>query len=287
MKGRILVLGAGGQVGQALLSTAWPRHRTLHGLTRAQVDVADHRALEAALRDLKPDLVINCAAYTAVDKAEGDKAAAFQINAEAPGILARLTAQRDIALVHFSTDYVFDGRAKRAYREDDPIHPLSVYGASKAAGEAAVRAGNPRHLILRSSWVYAPWGHNFLLTMLRLAASREALGVVDDQVGAPTSALFIAKSLCLMIDRLFEEPGWGTYHLSAAGQTTWFGFAGEIFRRLPKAPRLLPISSADYGAPALRPAFSLLDNGKIGQAFDLRQSDWLDQLDEVWPLLPG
>lgn len=285
MSRRILVLGAGGQVGKALLSAAWPSNWTVEGLTRAQIDIADERALEAALQGLNPDLVINCAAYTAVDKAEEDKAAAFQINAEAPGMLARMTAQRGIALVHFSSDYVFDGKATRAYREDDPIHPLSVYGASKAAGEAGVRSDNPRHLILRTSWVYAPWGHNFLLTMLRLVATRDELRVVNDQVGAPTSALFIADCLSSMIDRLFEEPTWGTYHLTAAGQTSWFDFAAEIFRRLPKAPRLLPISTSDYAAPAPRPAFSVLDNGKIVRAFALRQSDWVEQLDQVWQKL--
>ena len=288
---RLLLVGANGQVGRELrrsLATlgsvvAATRDGKLgDGGTCAQADLADPQALIRLVHDIAPSAVINAAAYTAVDKAESDRETAFQVNAEAPGALARACAERDIPLIHYSTDYVFDGQGTRPYREDDPVAPLGVYGASKLAGEQAVRAAGGQHFIFRTAWVYAAHGHNFLRTMLRLGAERDELRVVADQVGTPTPAALIADVTATALSKALagQAPTAGTWHLVAAGQTTWHGFAEAIFAEalaaglLSRAPRVLPIVTADYPTPAQRPTYSCLDTSRLRHDFGIALPAW-------------
>ena len=291
---RILLLGAAGQIGTEL-------RRRLGGLgelvtaTRsgglpdgAACETADFDAPET-LRPLilrtNPDVVVNAAAYTAVDRAESESQAAFRANAEAPALLAEACKARDALFVHYSTDYVFDGTGTRPYREEDPTAPLGVYGASKLAGEEAIRSSGARHLILRTAWVYAAHGSNFLLTMLRLAQERSELRVVADRTGTPTSAALIAEATRSILER--AAGGSGTWHLTAAGQTTWHGFAVAIIEAaierglLARRPRVTPISSAEWPTAAVRPAFSVLDCSRGAQDFGLRLPTWEDELDRA------
>jgi dTDP-4-dehydrorhamnose reductase len=271
----LVVFGAGGQVGRELTELATARGLPLRALARAEVDITDAAAVAAAVRGA--DFVVNCAAYTAVDKAEADRDQAFAVNATAPGVIAQACADAGAALVHISTDYVFRGDGDRPWREDDPIAPLSVYGASKAAGEAAVRAALPRHIIIRTAWVFAAHGGNFVRTMLRLGAERPELRIVADQRGGPTAAADIAAAILAIRDQALA-PGfadWGTFHLSGAPAITWYDFAAAIFAEHGGAtPVLHPIGTADYPTPARRPANSVLDCGKIGRVFGLDQPDW-------------
>ncbi|HET6397847.1 MAG TPA: dTDP-4-dehydrorhamnose reductase [Pseudoxanthomonas sp.] len=290
---RLLVLGANGQVGRELRRSLRPLGEVLaatrdgrldDGTPCAVADLGDLDGLARLVREAAPDAVVNAAAYTAVDKAEDDAATAFRINAEAPEVLARACAEAGIPLVHYSTDYVFDGQGTRPYREDDPPAPLGVYGASKLAGEQAVRAAGGRHLVFRTAWVYAAHGHNFLRTMLRLGAEREELRVVADQVGTPTPAALIAE---VTAQALADRGASGTWHLVAAGQTSWHGFAEAIFAEavaaglLPRAPRVLPIASADYPTRARRPAYSRLDTARLERDFGVGLPDWRDGLRAV------
>ncbi|MEQ1710240.1 MAG: dTDP-4-dehydrorhamnose reductase [Hyphomicrobium sp.] len=281
----IAILGSSGQVARALVREASARgvHATAGG--RPRVDVADYHSVATFLYETQPRVVINAAAYTAVDKAESEPGEAFRINAEAPARLAALCAAARVPLIHISTDYVFDGQQTRPYVESDPMHPLGVYGASKAAGEDAVRTGCAEHIILRTSWVYSGEGHNFLRTMLRLGAEREIISVVDDQHGAPTSADDLAGAILTIAAAIEQAPPdalWGTFHLTGAGETTWYGFAVEIFRLAAASgsttPRLVPIPTREYPTPALRPASSRLDNGKIGRTFGIALPSWQQSL---------
>lgn len=289
----VLLFGGNGQVGHEL-------RRSLRALgdvvvtTRsgqlregARCEVADFDrpdSLAALVERVAPAIVVNAAAYTAVDKAEDDVDAAFRTNAEAPGVLARACALRDIPFVHYSTDYVFDGQGSRPYREDDPTAPLGVYGASKLAGEDAVRSAGGRHLILRTAWVYGRHGHNFMKTMLRLGADRGELRVVADQIGSPTPARLIADVTAGLLQRPDAE---GTFHLTAAGQTSWHGFAAAIFEEavarglIARAPRVLPITTADYPTRARRPAYSCLDVGKLERVLARRIPSWRAGLTRV------
>jgi dTDP-4-dehydrorhamnose reductase len=280
----ILVIGAGGQLARAL-----GRRKVVDGHPilcrgRPEADIADPLALQRLFGELSPVAVVNAAAYTAVDKAEEDRASAFAVNAEGPEHLARLCRNAQIPLIHISTDYVFDGTRRTPYRETDAIAPLGVYGASKAAGEAAVRQTCPRHLILRTSWLYSMDGHNFLNTMIRLAGVHDELSIVDDQHGTPTWTHDVSAAIVAVLRRLLADGGgpWGTYHLTNSGQTTWFGFAAEIFRLGAaaglKTPRLKAITTAEYPASARRPAYSVLDNSKIGTAFDFCLPPWQTSL---------
>lgn len=275
----VLVVGAGGQVGRALVA------RGALGLARADLDITDLARVRAALAAQPFRAVINAAAYTAVDRAESDAAAAYAINRDGPGNLAVATAELGIPLLHISTDYVFDGGTVGAYRETDPVGPTGVYGASKLAGEAAVRAAQPRHIILRTSWVYGPSVGNFVATMLRLAADRPALRVVADQTGGPTPAAAIADALLAVAARLEGDVPWGTYHFSGAPAVTWHGFAETIVDHaapaLARIPAVTPIATADYPTPARRPANSVLDCTKIEQAFGIRQPDWRASLGAI------
>lgn len=291
---RILLTGANGQVGFAL-------HRSLaaHGevvpTTRsgrlpgnAPCEAADFDkpdALAALVKRVDPDLVVNAAAYTAVDKAEEEPDAAYRANAEAVDALAQACAALHIPLVHYSTDYVFPGDSSRPWRESDPTAPLGVYGASKLAGEEAVRASGCQHLILRTAWVYGARGHNFLRTMLRLGAEREELRVVADQVGSPTPAAWIAQATALALARLTDQSG--TWNLVAGGETSWHGFAGGIFEDalqaglMQRAPVVLPVPSSGYPTPARRPAYSRLDTSRMSRDFGIALPDWREGVRQV------
>jgi dTDP-4-dehydrorhamnose reductase len=269
---RILVLGRSGQVGAALTQSLQGLG-DLIALDRAQLDLTNPDAIRTTLRELQPQIVINAAAYTAVDAAESDQAMAFQINAVAPRVMAEESERLGAALIHYSTDYVFDGGKQGAWMEDDATAPLSVYGHSKLAGEQAITDVGGTHLILRTSWVYGLHGKNFLLTMLKLAESRDSLAIVDDQIGAPTWALTIADATSAII-RDAGEPAQlaalsGIYHLCAGGHTSWFGFAQAIFSHasVQRKPQLRPITTAEYPTPAQRPHNSILNTDKFRRSF--------------------
>jgi len=274
---RILLTGVNGQVGWELQRTLAPLGEVI-AADRSMLDLADAAAIRRTVAALAPDLIVNPAAYTAVDKAESEPDLAHAINAAAPGELAAC----GVPLVHFSTDYVFDGRKQGAYREDDAPNPLGVYGASKLAGEHAVqRAGSP-HLILRTSWVYGRRGRNFLLTMQRLARERDTLAVVDDQFGAPTWSRLIAEATALVVARWLILPDQaassGVYHLSCGGRTSWHGFTAAILAHLAKTDEkrasLTAIPTSSYPTPAARPANSQLDCDKLAVKFGVRLPDW-------------
>ncbi|AVO28936.1 dTDP-4-dehydrorhamnose reductase [Stenotrophomonas maltophilia] len=290
----ILVFGGNGQVGQELLRALAPLGKVV-ATTRSGVlpdgsacetaDFGQPDSLPALLDRLQPSIVVNAAAYTAVDRAEQEVDAAVAANAQAPGVIARWCAAHGVPFVHYSTDYVFDGQGTAPYREDEPTAPLGVYGTSKRDGEDAVRAAAGRHLIFRTAWVYASHGANFLRTMLRVGAEREQLRVVADQVGTPTPAALIAD----VTAQALRHPGQlsGTWHLTAAGQTSWHGFAEAIFAEalatgvLPKVPTVEAISSAEYPTPAKRPAWSVLDNRRLQQDFGIVLPSWQDGLKRV------
>ena len=278
-----IVFGATGQVGRELMRAESSAGAWI-GLTRSQVDITDSAAVERALDRADPALVVNAAAFTAVDKAESETDRAFAVNRDGPANLAAACARRDLPLIHISTDYVFDGRKPGAYVEDDPVSPLGAYARSKEAGERAVRERLERHVILRTAWVYSPFGQNFVRTMLRLGKERDELGIVADQRGCPTSARSIAGAIAALAHRLADRPdrGFGTYHYVDGPETTWHGFATEIFRqataRGARAPRLKAIATADYPTPAKRPANSVLACGKIRAVHGIAQNRWHDEL---------
>ncbi|MES2900428.1 MAG: dTDP-4-dehydrorhamnose reductase [Pseudomonadota bacterium] len=268
---KILLTGASGQVGYEL-------ERSLQGLgevvalDRRSMDLADLDQVRDVIRALRPDLIVNPAAYTAVDKAESEPATAHRINAEAPGVMAAEARALGVPMVHFSTDYVFDGTKQGAYVESDPTCPINVYGASKLAGEQAIAASGAQHLILRTSWVYGMRGKNFLLTMLRLAKERDELRVVADQYGAPTWSRTIADTTALILAQSRGQAGWwerngGIYHLSGQGRTTWCGFTEAIVAASGAQCRVSPIGSADYPLPAARPANSVMSSAKLIERF--------------------
>ncbi len=292
---RILLIGHNGQVG-------WELQRTLACLgtvivvdrssTRYTIDLRDERTIRSTVEAIKPDLIVNAAAYTAVDKAETDIATAEAVNAIAPGILAQAAGDCGAGLVHYSTDYVFPGVEKQPYLEDDEKAPINVYGETKLNGELAIQAVGVPHLILRTSWVYGARGKNFLLTMLRLMKERDSFGVVNDQVGSPTQARQIAEATALMIAKStvnhqlsFLNDG-GTYHLTNTGETSWYGFAQKIqeiaLRRgilsLDSA-KIHPIDSDAFRTDAARPQYSVLNNNKLKQAYDLQLPEWSQSLD--------
>ena len=284
---KILLLGKNGQVGWELQRALAPLG-ALVALDRAGADglrgdLEDLDGLARTVRKLAPDVIVNAAAYTAVDKAETDVARAQCINAEAPGVLAAAAAEVGALLVHYSTDYVFDGSGEKPWREDSPTGPLSVYGRTKLAGEDAIRASACRHLIFRTSWVHAARGGNFARTMLRLAAERERLTVIADQIGAPTGADLIADVSAHAIRASLAAPALsGTYHLVADGETSWHGYARfviETARELGvslKVEEIAPIATRDYPTAAARPLNSRLDTQRLRSAFGLHLPDWRD-----------
>lgn len=268
----ILLTGAGGQVGYELERSLQPLGEVV-AVGRAQMDLADLDQVRQVVRAVRPRLIVNAAAYTAVDRAEGERALAHRINAEAPAVMAAEARVLGAALVHFSSDYVFDGGKPGPYVESDAPHPVNVYGHSKLAGERAIAASGAAHLILRTSWVYGMRGNNFLLTMLKLARERDELRVVDDQHGAPTWSRTIADTTAMILNqaRTGGNAWWdvngGLYHLSCQGQTSWHGFAQAIVNAAGLECRVLPIGSADYPAAAPRPANSLLDCARLTERF--------------------
>jgi dTDP-4-dehydrorhamnose reductase len=279
---KILISGHTGQVAREL-QMALGKHELL-SLDREAFDLSRPDTLRETILRERPALVINAAAYTAVDQAEQERELAFTVNAEAPGVMADACFELDIPLIHYSTDYVFDGSKATPYREADTPHPLSVYGASKAAGEQALRISGCDHLILRTSWVYSQHGRNFLLTMQRLLQEREELSVVDDQIGAPTWAGSIASATAELIDKWQQgRQRWGTYHLTCQGETSWFGFASAIAEHLRAAgkpcARLRPIPSSEYPTPAQRPLNSRLDGARLAEEWQIRLPDWRAALD--------
>lgn len=290
----VLVFGGNGQVGQELLRVLAPlgkvvattRSGTLpDGSACETADFGQPDSLPTLLNRLQPSIVVNAAAYTAVDRAEQEVDAAFAANAQAPGVIARWCAAHGVPFVHYSTDYVFDGQGAAPYREDEPTAPLGVYGTSKRDGEDAVRAAGGRHLIFRTAWVYASHGANFLRTMLRVGAERDALRVVADQIGTPTPAALIADVTVQALQHSDQLSG--TWHLTANGQTSWHGFAEAIFAEalatgvLAKVPTVEAIPSSEYPTPAKRPAWSVLDNRKLQQDFGIVLPTWQDGLKRV------
>jgi dTDP-4-dehydrorhamnose reductase len=278
---RILVVGRTGQLGtalaEALPATSWP-----HSLMEApELDLTDPASIAAAVAATRPELVINAAAYTAVDAAENNADLAHAINAIGPGLLAQAAASAGAAIIHISTDYVFDG-SQGPWREHDAPAPLGVYGATKLAGEEAVAAANTRHAIIRTAWVCSATGHNFLKTMLRLGETRDELRVVADQQGAPTFADDLAEAIIAMAPRVVAGEGTGLFHLTGAPATTWHGFAEAIFaeaaRHGRKAPVVHPITTAEYPTPARRPADSRLDCGRITELHGVQPADWRQSL---------
>ena len=288
---KILLTGCNGQVG-------WELHGALASLGQVvpvgheQMDMVAPDEIRRVVREIRPTLIVNAAAYTAVDKAESEPELAMEVNGVAPGILAEEAKRLDAMLVHYSTDYVFDGSKQGAYVETDASNPMSVYGNTKRAGELAIQAVGARHLIFRTSWVYGLRGRNFLLTMLRLAQERDALRVVNDQVGAPTWSHSIAATTAQILEGWNGESG--VYHLTCGGQTSWYGFAQAILReyQLLRAGKGWPplkvmadaieaISTEQYPLPAMRPANSVLDNIKLFAVFGIKVPEWQDALVEA------
>ena len=282
---RLLLLGGTGQVGEEFRALPPPKDVEVLAPSRAELDLQDARAVTQIIAAEAWSAVINVAAYTDVDRAESEEAIAFAVNAEAPGRIAAETGRRGIPLIHISTDYVFDGRKGTPYVEDDEPAPLNAYGRSKLAGEHGIRTGNQRHVILRSSWIYSPYRKNFVRTILRLAAERDRLTIVADQRGCPTAARDIAQA-CLAIamrcasDR--DQLPYGTYHFAGAGEATWFEFARAIVDlaadRLGRKPQVVPIRTADYPTPALRPADSRLDCSAISRTLGITPRPWRESL---------
>jgi len=291
---KVLVFGAAGQVGRELVGLSWPDGLRAVGLDRAAADITDSRAVVRAFDAEKPALVVNAAAYTAVDQAEQDQARAIAVNRDGTTIIAACCLGRRLPLIHLSTDYVFDGSKPGAYLEDDPVCPLGVYGASKEAGEEAVRDALTRHVILRTAWVFGVHGSNFVKTMLRLGAERSELRIVADQQGCPTEAADIARAVARIAATLLGAPGpqhFGTFNYAGQPPVTWHGFAEAIFARVASSGRPVPtlsaITTADYPTPARRPANSVLDSAKLARVYGIPPCDWQAALDRVLGTLIG
>ena len=287
---RILLTGAAGQVGTEF-QRASAHLGEIIALDRSQCDLSNPESIRNAVRSIKPHVIVNAAAYTAVDKAESERDKAFAVNAVAPGVLAEEARSLNALLIHYSTDYVFDGSKTSPYEEDDATNPLGEYGRSKLMGEKRISASGARAVTLRTSWVYGSHGKNFLLTILRLARQRPELKIVADQFGSPTAARDIARATVRIIEQQSspvhpngrETPPNGIYHMTAQGVTSWFGFAQAIVDRaeLPNSPQIVPIPSSDYPTPAQRPANSAMSNKKFESDFGFRLPAWQDTLSEV------
>jgi dTDP-4-dehydrorhamnose reductase len=292
---QILIVGAAGQVGVEL-QRSFSGFGSVVTADLESVDLADADQTRALVRRVKPDVILNAAAYTAVDRAESQPDLAAAINATAPRVLAEEALRLNALLVHYSTDYVFDGQKQQPWVESDEPNPLNVYGATKLAGEQAIQQVGGRFLIFRTSWVYGPHGNNFLLTMLRLARERSHLSIVDDQFGSPTTSIELASATRTITEGVlsgqFGAPtDWaGLYHMTCADSTTWFGFAKAIFARAEqrlqlKTPELIPLATKDYPTPAKRPRNSVLSNQKLYDRFGVRLAAWQTALDDVFQAL--
>jgi dTDP-4-dehydrorhamnose reductase len=280
---RILQFGTSGQVAREMLRGVDERF-SLHALSRTEADFLNPTQIASAIQRTDADIIINTTAYTAVDKAEDEESTAQTINNLSVGVLAAACATRGLPLIHVSTDYVFDGTKSAPYAEDDASNPLGVYGRSKFLGEEAIRGAAGHHVILRTSWVYSAHGSNFVKTMLRLAKNRDALRVVDDQHGAPTSATSIARAILRVAERIVRAPSpecYGTFHYTDAGETTWCRFAETIFRYAQLDVRVAPITTAEYKTPAQRPLNSRLNCSKIDFVYSLKRLRWECALDAV------
>lgn len=295
---KVLLTGVNGQVGHALKQNLVDDKKIeLFALSREQLDISNQDDIRRVIREIKPDLIINPAAYTAVDKAESEPEVAFAINAQAPRVLAEEAAKLNALLVHYSTDYVFDGNKTNPYVEADATNPLSIYGKSKLAGEQAIRDVGVAHLIFRTSWVYGAYGKNFLKTILRLANERDSLKIVGDQFGAPTSSLTIAHATINILNQIDSQNmvnQLGVYHMTNTGRTSWHGFAAEIvaqYAQLPlkndrsilkvKVADITAITTAEYPTPAIRPLNSSLDLTKLSKTFNIRLPTWQQALTNV------
>jgi dTDP-4-dehydrorhamnose reductase len=290
MNGPILVFGAAGQLGNEVMALARARDIEAAGCDRARADVTDFASVKAAILAVKPRLVLNAAAYTAVDRAETEPEAAYAANAAGAATIARAAALQQVPVIQISTDYVFDGTKRGAYLETDPVAPLGVYGTTKAAGEAMVRQANPCHFILRTAWVYGRFGANFLKMILRLSRTREELRIVADQHGCPTATQDLAEAV-FAIDRALARGigAPGTYHFAGDGATTWHGFASAIVEAQAQAtgrrPKVSAIATADYPTPARRPANSELDSSLFASVFGVRSRPWQTRARETVEVL--
>jgi dTDP-4-dehydrorhamnose reductase len=312
MSAKILLTGKNGQVG-AELAMVLPRLGEVIALDRQRLDLAKPDDIRRAIREARPQIIVNAAAYTAVDQAETDQATARTINADAPAVIAEEAKKIGASIVHYSTDYVFDGKKRSPYDENDPPNPASVYGKTKLAGELAIRESGAPHLIFRTAWVYATRGRNFLLTILRLASQREELRIVHDQIGAPTWCREIARATTSILDHLSRD-GQGvpsfpqvsrTYHMTAGGIASWCDFAQVILAEASKAPpnlpwlaaatggrpllarRVVPITTAEYPTPARRPAYSVLSNARLSATFGVQLPEWREQLHSAFGASPS
>lgn len=277
---RIFIFGKNGQLAKELAHIEWPTNVEVQCCGRERLDLSKGYSVEDVIGEYRPDIIVNAAAYTAVDKAETEPDAAYALNKTAAGHIADAAEKIGRPILHISTDYVFDGQSSIPYKETDPVHPLSVYGASKEAGEQLVRATNPRHLILRTGWVFGVHGQNFLKTMLRLAVSNSQIKIVDDQYGGPTPTLDLALTIRKIVLELIagREDAYGTFHYGGYPPTTWYDFATKIFSVAKKhgfqPPSLMHITTQEYGSSTPRPLRSVLDCSKIGLAYGVKQPDW-------------
>jgi dTDP-4-dehydrorhamnose reductase len=292
---RVLIVGNTGQLGEAL-GRVFAGFGSVVAVGRETVDLTNSGQIRALMRRETPDVILNAAAYTAVDGAESESDLAIAVNALAPRVLAEEARHRDALFVHYSTDYVFDGKKREPWTETDQTLPLNIYGASKLAGEQAIEEVGGNYLIFRTSWVYGPHGKNFLLTMLRLARERDSLSIVNDQIGAPTTSIELARATNVIVTGLLADRFGslrecsGIYHMTCGGSTSWFGFAQSIFAHAAellgvKAPELIPIPATSYPTPATRPANSVLSNAKLEARFGVQLADWEPALEEVLQIL--
>lgn len=284
---KLLVIGRSGQLARSLVERVPSADLAISAAGRPDCDVTRRDSVAAAVAAAKPDLVVNAAAYTQVDRAEAEVAEAFAINAEGAGHIGSAAAAAGVPVIHVSTDYVYDGQKTAPYVETDPVAPINAYGRSKLAGEQALAAAQPQHVILRSAWVFSPFGSNFVHTMLRLAAERPKVRVVADQFGNPTSAADLADAIIAIARQIVSggPEAWGVYHAAAEGETSWHGLAEAVFAEAAKrghpVPEVEPIATADYPTPARRPANSRLDCGKLAATFGFRLPDWREGVASV------
>ncbi len=285
---KILVTGSKGQVGWELETRGTAQGLNIIGVDIEELDIADKDAVEDLIGDVAADLVVNAAAYTAVDLAESNPEIAYQVNRDGPANLAAACLAADTPLVHISTDYVYGGDQKAAYVEDDPVAPRGVYAESKSDGDLAVAGILTKHVILRTAWVYGVHGHNFVKTMLRFGLERERLTIVNDQTGCPTAAADVAEAILQIAGNLWHtgDSPWGTYHYCGSGKTTWFGFAKEIFKiagqyETFKVKAVEPVPTSGFPTPAKRPLNSVLDCSKITRAFDITPRPWQESLADM------
>jgi dTDP-4-dehydrorhamnose reductase len=277
---RILVTGAAGMTGSEVCEQATAAGWMVLPLSRADADITDARLLADVTRKFRPDVVVNAAAYTAVDKAEAEADVAMAVNCEGARNVASAAASEGAPVIHISTDYVFNGEGQSPYQPDAKTDPIGVYGKTKLAGEAAIQDENPNHVIIRTSWLFSHRGSNFVRTMLRLGAERDELRVVEDQVGRPTSATDLASALLVVAQAIAENPALtGVYHFANAGETSWFGFAQEIFEQAKSlgethTPRIVPIPTSEFPTPARRPSYSVLDTTSFSERFGVEPRNW-------------